>query len=149
MVAARRHNLALCFNRPIYSGFSILELSKVLMYSLHLKYIKKHGPRALLWFTDTESLCYEIINCQVTDNSWMTRSEWERYVMCFETIEKKWQVKINHDIIPNNHFSIYRLWSQLFLMTSTSFLTFLELIRRFQCLQQRPTSITVNAHIIA
>ena len=34
-------------------------------------------------------------------------------------------------------------------MTSTSFLTFLELIIRFQCLQQRPTSITVNAHIIA
>ena len=67
----------------------------------------------------------------------------------FETIEKKWQVKINHDIIPNNNFSIYRLWSQLFLMTSTSFLTFLELIIRFQCLQQRPTSITVNAHIIA
>ena len=67
----------------------------------------------------------------------------------FETIEKKWQVKINHDIIPNNHFSIYRLWSQLFLMTSTSFLTFLESILRFQCLQQRPTSITVNAHIIA
>ena len=34
-------------------------------------------------------------------------------------------------------------------MTSTSFLTFLELIIRFQCLQQQPTSITVNAHIIA
>ena len=34
-------------------------------------------------------------------------------------------------------------------MTSTSFLTFLESILRFQCLQQRPTSITVNAHIIA
>ena len=34
-------------------------------------------------------------------------------------------------------------------MTSTSFLTFLESILRFQCLQQQPTSITVNAHIIA
>ena len=56
MVAVRRHNLALCLNRPIYAGFSILELSKVLMHSFRLKYIKKRGPRALLRFTDTESL---------------------------------------------------------------------------------------------
>ena len=49
----------LALNKPIYVGFTVLELSKWLMYDFHYGFIKKHFDAELL-FTDTESLTYEI-----------------------------------------------------------------------------------------
>ena len=49
----------LTLNKPIYVGFTVLELSKWLMYDFSYNFIKKNIDAELL-FTDTDSLTYEI-----------------------------------------------------------------------------------------
>ena len=49
----------LTLNKPIYVGFTALELSKWLMWDFHYSFIKKHFDSELL-FTDTDNLTYEI-----------------------------------------------------------------------------------------
>ena len=61
VIAVHMKKTKLYFNKPVYLGMSILNLSKSLMYDFHYKYIKsKYGDKAKLLFTDTDSLAYEI-----------------------------------------------------------------------------------------
>ena len=59
LVAIHKIKPVLLLNKPIYVGFSILELIKLLMYAFHYNYFKQNYDARLL-FTDTYSLVYEI-----------------------------------------------------------------------------------------
>ena len=59
MVRAARTKVKL--NKPIAVGFSILEISKLIMYKFYYDHLKvKYRNRCSLLFTDTDSLCCEI-----------------------------------------------------------------------------------------
>ena len=61
LVAVQMKKTELVFNKPVYLGMSILDMSKTLMYDFHYKYIKrKFSSKVNLLFTNTDSLCYEI-----------------------------------------------------------------------------------------
>ena len=61
LVAIHMARTKLYFNKPVYLGMCILDLSKTLMYEFHYEYTKsKYGDKAELLFTDTDSLMYEI-----------------------------------------------------------------------------------------
>ena len=61
VVAIHEIKPVLTFDKPFDLGFSILDLSKLLIYQFHYKYIeRKYINCAKLLFTDTNSLVYEI-----------------------------------------------------------------------------------------
>ena len=61
LIAVHIKKTKLYFNKPVYLGMSILDLSKSLMYDFHYNYIKtKYGDKAKLLFTETDSLADEI-----------------------------------------------------------------------------------------
>ena len=61
LIAVHMRKTEIYFDKPVYVGQAILDLSKTLMFDFHYNYIrKKYKNKAELLFTDTDSLMYQI-----------------------------------------------------------------------------------------
>ena len=59
LAAIHEKKISLTLNKPIYVGFTVLEISKWEMYNFHYNFMIKKFKHFTLLFTDTDSLCYE------------------------------------------------------------------------------------------
>ena len=83
LIAVHMKKTKVCFNKPVYVGQAILDLSKTLMFDFHYNYIRKkypatkeHKNRAELMFTDTDSLLYLIIYMKkFLDCDWLKKMQ--------------------------------------------------------------------------
>ena len=60
LVGVELAHTSLTLDKPIYVGFSVLDLSKLLMFNFHYEVMKPLFPQSTLCFTDTDSFLYHI-----------------------------------------------------------------------------------------
>ena len=93
-VAVYSSKIVLTLNKPIYVGFCILELSKLLMYQFYYNYVLKTFDNVRLLFTDTDSLVYGIKGVNVydqcfKDNHLFDFSEYSKDSVYYDDSNKK------------------------------------------------------------
>ena len=121
LVAVEMSKTKIVYNRPIIVGFSILELSKVLMYDFHYNTMKKeYGNDLKLLFTDTDSLCYHIptddfFKDMKKDLSNYDTSDYPKEHVCFSNDNKKVIGKFKDEAKPIIEFCGHRAKMYTFL----------------------------------
>lgn len=61
LVAIELNKTEVYFNKPIYVGMCILDISKLKLYDFHYSYmLSRFGDKARVCYTDTDSLIYEV-----------------------------------------------------------------------------------------
>lgn len=61
LIAVELQKTAVVYNKPIYVGFSILDISKTVMYNFYYNYLKRrYGSNVSLLYTDTDSLVIRV-----------------------------------------------------------------------------------------
>ena len=76
LVRGARQKITL--NKPIAVGFTILELSKLIMYRFYYDHLKsKYADRCRLLFNDTDSMCCEIQTANIYDDMARDLSEYD------------------------------------------------------------------------
>ena len=119
MVAIDRYQANVCLNRPIYVGFSVLDLSKILMYNWHYKEMTKLFPdpqQFQLLYTDTDSLVYKI----KTNNIYKAFSGHPE-LFDFSGYEKEHKCSINNPYLVKNKKRIGVMKDELNGMLMTEF----------------------------
>ena len=113
----------LYLNRPIYVGFSILDMSKTLMYDFHYNHIKKiYGLSATLLFTDTDSLAYVIQTNDIYEDMMHSldlydTSEYPNHSQLFSLKNKKIIGKMKDETYGNPIHAFVGLKSKMYAYT--------------------------------
>ena len=95
LVVMEHQRSSLELNRAIYTGFSVLELSKLWMYDFHYRKMRKWFPDIQLLFTDTDSLAYRICDPRdvyqvMKDNGkYFDFADYPKDHPCYDTRNKK------------------------------------------------------------
>ena len=121
-VAVHRIKPVLTLNKPIYLGFTILELRKSLMYEFHHKYIKNKFNAKLL-LTDTDSLVYEIKTKDIYKDFYLDKdlfdfSDYPLNSKLFDPVDKKFIGKMKDEFKGKIISEFVRLKSKMYSLIS-------------------------------
>ena len=127
-VAIHQVKLALTLNKPIYVRFSILDISKLLTYEFHYKYIeRKYNNNAKLLFADTDSLVYESENKYVNEDFDQNKT---RLILAFIQKTQKVIGKMKDEVKRNVICGFFRLKSDSLIFESS------EEIKKAKCVNK-------------
>jgi len=95
MAGIHMHKRQLVLNKPVYTGMTILENSKLLMYDFYYNILKaRYGPRCDLVYTDTDSLLLDIqtdnVYQDINEHKWLyDTSNYPKHRPLYDPTNKK------------------------------------------------------------
>ena len=117
LIAVKRTKVKILLNRPIFVVFTILDISKTLMYEYHFDYMKEKypGEKSKLLFTDTASLTYVIItediyNDMFSNKEFFDFSEYDKDSKFYNTenMKKNWNNEGRNEGGSNSEFCRFK-----------------------------------------